>query len=131
MPRAAPRHVLLYDAGCRLCRAAARLVAALDRSRKLGLVGLEDDPADALLEGIPEEERLSSIRLALPDGRLLSGGDAVLGTLARLPATRPLAAAAEILHARAAVGCLYELVARNRGRLGRFVPDGPAPRRLI
>jgi len=131
MTRVAPRPVLLYDTSCRLCRWTARLVAALDRSGELGLVGLEDDAADALLERVIKEERLSSARLVLPEGQLLSGGEVVLETLALLPATRPLARVVEALHAEAAVARLYDLVARNRGRLGRLVPDGPAPRRLL
>jgi predicted DCC family thiol-disulfide oxidoreductase YuxK len=129
MPRAKSRPVLLYDTGCRLCRAAARLVVALDHSEALGLVGLGDEPAAALLEQVPEENRLLSVRLVLPDGELLSGGDAVLETLARLPATRPLAVLAHALHAQSAMERLYKLVARHRDRFGGIVSDGPAPRR--
>ena len=65
------------------------------------------------------------MRLALPDGRLLSGGAATLETLARLPSTRPLMLAARALHADGAIERLYDVVAGKRDRLG---PDGPAPR---
>jgi len=130
MPRALPRPVLLYDAGCRLCRFAARVVAALDRRRRLALVGLEDGPADRLLEQVPREERLSSLRLVLPDGSVLSAGRATLAALELLPATRPLAWAVEMLRAQTAVEALYCFIARNRERLGGLVPDGPAPRRF-
>ena len=68
------RPVLLYDADCRLCRFAARVVAPLDRRRSLALLGLEDASADPLLEDVPQEERSSSLRLVLPDGRMLSAG---------------------------------------------------------
>jgi predicted DCC family thiol-disulfide oxidoreductase YuxK len=123
------RPVLLYDADCRLCRFAARVVAALDRSRSLALLGLGDAPAERLLEHVSEYERGSSIRLVLPDGGVLSAGAAALGVLERLPATRPLARAAAFVHAQPVVERLYVLVARNRGQLGRLVPDGSGPRR--
>ena len=123
------RPVLLYDAGCRLCRFAARVVAELDRGRRLALLGLEDASADRLLEHVPQEERSSSLRLVLPEGRMLSGGAAALGTLERLPATRPFARVAAVLHAQPSAVALYALVASNRDRLGRLVPDGPGPRR--
>jgi predicted DCC family thiol-disulfide oxidoreductase YuxK len=123
------RPVLLYDAGCRLCRFAARVVAKLDRRGELALLGLEDTSADRLLEHISENERSSSLRLALGNGRMLSGGAAALGALEFVPATRPLARTAEALHAQPATEALYCLIARNRDRLGRLVPDGPAPRR--
>ena len=130
VPRTVPRPVLLYDAGCRLCRFAARVVAALDRRRRLALLGLEDGAADRLLEQVPRVERLSSLRLVLPDGSVLSAGHAMLAALELLPATRPLTWAAELLRAQAAVGALYCFIARNRGRLGGLVPDGPAPHRF-
>ena len=67
------RPVLLYDAGCRLCRFAARVIAELDRRGGLALLGLEDAWADRLLEHVSEQERGSSLRLVLPEGRTLSG----------------------------------------------------------
>jgi predicted DCC family thiol-disulfide oxidoreductase YuxK len=123
------RPVLLYDAGCRLCRFAARVVATLDRGGGLALLGLEDASADRLLEHLSENERSSSLRLVLGNGRVLSGGAAARGTLELMPATGPLARTAEALHAQQAVDALYCIIARNRDRLGRLVPDGPAPRR--
>ena len=130
MPGTVARPVLLYDAGCRLCRCAARVVAALDRRRRLALLGLEDSAADRLLEQVARVERLSSLRLVLPDGSVLSAGQATLAALELLPATRPLTWAAERLRAQAAVEALYSFIARHRGRLGGLVPDGPAPRRF-
>jgi predicted DCC family thiol-disulfide oxidoreductase YuxK len=123
------RPVLLYDADCRLCRFAARVVARLDRSRSLALLGLEDPSADPFLEHVSGDERRSSLRLALPDGRMVSAGAAALGVFDRLPATRPLTRSVALLHAQPAAEALYAFVARNRGRLGRLVPDGSAPQR--
>jgi predicted DCC family thiol-disulfide oxidoreductase YuxK len=123
------RRVLLYDAGCRLCRFAARVVTKLDRHDELALLGLEDASADRLLEHVSDEERVSSLRLVLADGRMLSGGAAALNVLERLPATRLLALTVTLLHAQRAAEAAYALVARNRDRLGRLVSDGPGPRR--
>jgi predicted DCC family thiol-disulfide oxidoreductase YuxK len=121
--------VVLYDADCRLCRFAARVVVRLDRGRSLALLGLEDDAAEPLLEDVTEEERRASLRLVLPGGPLLSAGAATLGVLEELPATRPLARSVALLHAEPVVEALYALVAENRDLLGRLVPDGAAPRR--
>jgi hypothetical protein len=66
----------------------------------------------------------------LPDGELLSAGAASLAVLELLPATRPLARAVTVLNAERLVELLYALVAGNRDRLGRLVPDGDAPRRF-
>ncbi|MCZ7590135.1 MAG: hypothetical protein M5U27_15020 [Gaiella sp.] len=42
---------------------------------------------------------------------------------------RPLGRLISVLRASALVDVLDRLVARHRGRLGRYVPDGPMPRR--
>lgn len=123
------RPILLYDTGCRLCRFAARIVARLDRRGSLALLGLEDVRADPLLERVSGEERGSSIRLVLPDGRMISAGAAALGVLERLPATRSLARSATRLDGEPAAEAIYAFVARHRALIGRLVPDGPAPRR--
>ncbi len=123
------RPVLLYDTGCRLCRFAARIVARLDRCGDLALLGLDDASADPLLEDVSEEERGRSIRLVLPDGRMISAGAAALGVLERLPATRMLARSFARLRALPAAEATYAFVARHRAHIGLLVPDGSAPRR--
>lgn len=114
---------LLYDGDCRFCRFAARVVVAWDRKGVLGVLSFTDPEAAPLLAGI--SERLTSWHLVQPDGRCASRGRGVLELLALLPATRPLAPLLSLLPLEA----LYDLVSRNRGRLGRLVPDGPAPSR--
>lgn len=121
------RPVLLYDGGCRLCRFAARTIALLDRDRELLILPLGDAAAAPLLRGVPQEERHATWRLVIGDTAVGYGRGAV--DLARsLRLTRPVA---RILRAipDPALDDLYELVARHRSRLGRLVPDGPAPRR--
>ncbi len=71
------------------------------------MLPLDDAEAGPLLAGLPEAERFDSWRLVRRDGSLVGYG----GVRGRLP------------------DALYHVLARNRERLGRFVPDGPAPRR--
>jgi hypothetical protein len=101
------RPVLLYDSGCRFCRWAARLVLRADRLERLAILPLSDPAAAPLLAPVPEPERFASWRLVRRDGSLVGRGW-IRGSLA---------------------DAVYGLVARHRGRLGRLVPDGPAPRR--
>jgi hypothetical protein len=56
-----------------------------------------------------------------------AGGGVALFAEVRL--TRPLGRVLRTLRASALIDTLDKLVARHRGRLGRLVPDGPAPRR--
>ena len=71
------------------------------------MLPLDDAAAGPLLAGLPEAERFDSWRLVRRDGSLVGYG----GVRGRLP------------------DALYRVLARNRERLGRLVPDGPAPRR--
>jgi predicted DCC family thiol-disulfide oxidoreductase YuxK len=101
------RPVLLYDRRCRVCRFAARGIERLDRRRRLAFLPLDDPAADPLLESTPADERLASWRLVHRDGSTRSHG----WVRGRLP------------------DAAYGLVARNRGKLGRLVPDGDGPYR--
>jgi hypothetical protein len=69
---------------------------------------LQDPVAHQLLERLPEAERLASWRLVRRDGSIVGYG----WIRGRLPDDA------------------YRFLARHRGLLGRFVPDGPAPRRF-
>jgi hypothetical protein len=70
-----------------------------DRSRYAWLA-FDDPEAKPLLARIPEASRYENAHVARPDGSIWS------------PSNAP-----------------YRLVARNRHRLGRFVPGGPGPHR--
>jgi hypothetical protein len=84
-----------------------------------------------VLARVPDEQRGECWWLVLPDGTPLAGdrggGVAILSELAL---TRPLGRLLRTLHASLLVDALDRSVARRRGRLGRLVPDGPAPRRF-
>jgi hypothetical protein len=79
----------------------------LDRHRRLAVLPLDDLAAGPLLTALPESERLASWRLVRRNGSVVGYG-VVRG---RVP------------------DALYGFLARHRDRLGRLVPDGPAPRR--
>jgi hypothetical protein len=77
----------------------ARVAARFDRGR-YAYLPFDDPDAEQLLAQLPERKRLASAHLHRPDGSVCS------------PSSAP-----------------YRLVARNRHRLGRLVPDRPGPRR--
>ena len=122
------RPVLLYDAECRLCRFAARVVVRLDRERELGVLPLQDPEAASLLEPLPKEERLTSWRVVQPDGSLAGFGAGVVPLLQAMRLTRPLGRLLAALPDRV-LDAVYGAVARHRSLLGQVVPNGPAPRR--
>jgi predicted DCC family thiol-disulfide oxidoreductase YuxK len=129
MPGPIPRPVLLYDAACRLCRFAARIVVRLDRREELAVLPLRDERAAPLLEPLPENERFSSWRLALPDGTLAGHGAGAVALLRAMRLTRPVARVLAPLPDRV-LDIPYGVVAGKRSQLGRVVPDGPAPLRF-
>jgi len=123
-----PRPVLLYDGECRFCRFAARCVIRLDRRQELAFLSLQDDKAAPLLAALPANQRLATWRLAQPDGALSGYGNG----MRELLETMRLARSARPLLDRvpdSVLDVVYGVVARNRGTLGRLVPDGPAPQR--
>jgi hypothetical protein len=77
----------------------ARVAARFDRGR-YAYLPFDDPDAEPLLARLPEAKRFASAHLLRPDGSVWS------------PTSAP-----------------YRLVARNRHRLGRLVPNRPGPRR--
>jgi predicted DCC family thiol-disulfide oxidoreductase YuxK len=100
-------------------------VIRLDRERSLAVFPFDDAEAKPLLEPIPVDERTSSWQLLLPDGRRVSRGGGAVDLLHELRRAPRFAA----LLQKVPLDRLYPLVARHRRRLGRLVPNGPAPRR--
>jgi hypothetical protein len=96
----------------------------------LALLPLADDAAAGLLADVPEKRRNDCWWLVLQDRTLMPGDDGGgVALLAELRRTRPLAWLLRVVRAGALVDAFDRLVSRHRGRLGRLVPDGPAPRR--
>jgi hypothetical protein len=83
-----------------------------------------------LLADVPEERRDDCWWLVLRDATPVpadAGGGVAL--LAEVRLTQPLGRFLRLVRAERLVDALDKLVSRHRGRLGRLVPDGPAPRR--
>jgi len=113
---------LIYDPDCGFCRWCLGKVLAWDRHRTLRPVALGGPEAHRLLDGMPEEERMSSWHLADGVGQVESAGAAFPPLLGRLPGGAPLAGAAARFPRP--VDRVYRWVAANRSRWGRFVTDG-------
>ena len=121
------RPILLYDDGCRFCRACAHVIGRWDRAGRVDILPWSDPQAVGWLAGLAPALRDRSMHLRDPDGRLHSRGDSFVMLLARLPGGGPIAAGARRLpFLRWALVRGYDLVARNRSWLSRLTPDTPA-----
>ena len=105
----AERDWLLYDADCGLCKFVVARV--LEVNHHVRPVALQDPLAEALLPGLDSEERLRSFHLVDSSGRVHSAG---AGLAELIPFLRRFPRAADRL---------YGLVAGNRDRLGKLIPD--------
>jgi predicted DCC family thiol-disulfide oxidoreductase YuxK len=123
------RPLLLFDGGCPFCRASARLVARLDRGRRLAMLDRDDDAATPYVARIPEREVQASWQLIEPTGVRLMHGPAGIRLLEYLPATRRLAWALRKLRLTAGVTAVNRVLGRIRKPLGRYFPDQRRPRR--
>jgi hypothetical protein len=103
----------------------------VDHGERLALLPLGDEEAGALLASVPEEERTECWWVVLEDGTPVKGdgGGGVL-LLREIGLTRPIGRVLGSVGLSPVVDLLDKLLARSRGHLSRFVPDGPAPRRF-
>lgn len=121
------RPVLLYDDGCRFCRACVALMARWDRAGRMALLPWSEPLAREWMAALPAATRDRSMHVQEPEGPLRSGGDALIAVLAALPGSGWLARLAErVGPLRGTLAWGYALVARNRGPLSRVVPERPA-----
>jgi predicted DCC family thiol-disulfide oxidoreductase YuxK len=82
------RPLLLFDGGWPFCRAAARLVARVDRKQRLALLSRDDEAAAPYAARIPAHQVQESWQLIEPTGVRLMHGPAGIRVLEYLPATR-------------------------------------------
>ncbi|HZI92374.1 MAG TPA: DUF393 domain-containing protein [Thermoleophilaceae bacterium] len=113
---------LLYDSDCGFCRTTMGLLLWWDRHRRLRPVALQSEEGERLLPELTPEQRLEAVRVIQESGIPHTAGAAAPVVLRELPGGAPLAALAEKLSGATERG--YALVADNRGKLSRLVPDG-------
>jgi predicted DCC family thiol-disulfide oxidoreductase YuxK len=124
------RPLLLYNGGCRFCRWLARVVVRLDGAGALAYLSIWDDEAKPIVDAIAEDDRLAGWHLVLTDGTRLSGGPGAVRLLEELRRTRWLGTSCRVLGLTRSLGSVDAFIAERKGRLGRRVPDGEAPRRF-
>jgi predicted DCC family thiol-disulfide oxidoreductase YuxK len=121
------RPTLLYDDGCRFCRAMAELLLRLSRRRELAMLPWSAEMARAWLAALEPVVRDASMHLKLADGALVSGDEVFAATLAHVRGLKWLAWLAR--KARPAdwlMAHIYRFVARHRDFFSRLVPYRPA-----
>lgn len=108
------RNLLLYDGRCRLCQAASERLVARAAPGTIARKSFRDPGVLEAFPGIPPAACERAIHLITPDGRVLSGAEAVAAALR----TRPLLALPALLYhvpgVRLACDLVYDRVARNR-----------------
>ena len=94
------------------------------------MLPLADEEADRLLASIPDSDRANCWWLVLRDGTPVPGDrGGGLALFRELRLTHPIGRVLDALRLSPLIDAFDRLVSRYRGRLGRLVPDGPAPRR--
>ena len=110
--------VLIYDGECAMCRASALWLMRLAISGgELEILPCRSAPRRARFPQISDEACMTAMQLVLPDGRTLSGGDAVPELLRRIGWLSWLATAFALPGARPLARRVYAWVAKNRMRL--------------
>lgn len=76
-------YILLFDRDCGICSALGRWIHAVDVRHRIRLQTIQS--SRELLREIPEGQVLDAFHVALPDGDILTGGDAVPAVIEALP----------------------------------------------
>ncbi len=79
------QYVLIYDSACGICVKFRRFVDFLDPREKLEFSSLLDADAGGLLSSMPIALRHKSFHFRLPNGKILSGAEAVPELMRQLP----------------------------------------------
>ncbi len=123
------RPLLLYEDGCRFCRAAARLVARLDKDRRLSILPFDAPESAEHLVFLTEEQVQGSWQLIESNGRRLIKGEALVRLLRLLPSFAWLGKLLSLLRLQPLAGLIDHAISKARPFLSRFVRDAPGPRR--
>jgi predicted DCC family thiol-disulfide oxidoreductase YuxK len=129
------RHAILYDPDCGFCRVCVAVVLRWDRRQRLRPVALTSTEGEALLDGMPEDERMASWHLVEPSWwvsvaenaththhpEIRSAGAAFSPLFRLLPGGAPLARLTDRFPAGA--NRAYRFVADHRTAFGKPIPD--------
>ena len=110
--------VLIYDAECPMCRAAALWLMRLALSgHALQILPCRSPLRAERFPAISEDACMTAMQLALPDGRVLAGADAVPELLRRIHGLGWLASVFALPGMRPIARRVYAWIARNRMRI--------------
>lgn len=118
--------VLVYDGECAMCRASALWLmrrALNGGARTLELMPCRSPARRARFPQIDDAACMVAMQLVLPDGRIVSGADAVPEILERIPRWRWVRRLFDLPGARAFARRAYAWIARNRMELSCTLPD--------
>jgi len=129
------RHAILYDADCGFCQVCVAVVLRWDRRRRLRPVSLTSTEGEALLGGMPDDQRMASWHLIGPrwlgngaenapntnHPEIRSAGAAFSPLFRLLPGGSPLALLTDRFPR--ASGAAYRWVADHRSAFGKPIPD--------
>jgi predicted DCC family thiol-disulfide oxidoreductase YuxK len=121
---------LIYDAECSMCRASALwLMRRALSSGALEILPCRSSVRRARFPQVTEEACLTAMQLVLPDGRILSGADAVPELLRRIRGWGWVAGVFALPGVRPLGRRVYAWVAQNRMRISCALggPPPPAP----
>jgi predicted DCC family thiol-disulfide oxidoreductase YuxK len=115
------RAVLVYDAGCPVCRKAVDALEAEAVPGSFEWLACGSEEALRRFPGIRTSACLQAVHLVLPGGAVRSGAAAAPEILARIPRYRRFAPCLRLPVVRWLAAAVYRLVARNRYRLGHLL----------
>jgi predicted DCC family thiol-disulfide oxidoreductase YuxK len=117
--------VLIYDGTCPLCMRAVKWVRKYMLPGTIELMACQDPKRPGRFPEMPESQCMTAMQFVLPDGRVLSGTDALPSILRRMRKWHWLARILELPVIRNVSPYIYRWVARKRYTLSIIVtPKG-------
>ncbi len=113
---AGPRHALIYDDTCPMCRAWAARVERWDRDRRIELVPSHAGDIASRFPWITRRELDAAMQLVEPDGTTHAGAAAAEALVRVLPYGRLVGGLFAIPGARALARNVYRVIAARRCR---------------
>ena len=116
---------LIYDAECAMCRASALWLMRRALSRgALEILPCRSEVSRRRFPQVTEQACLTAMQLVLPDGRVLSGADAVPELLRRIRGWGWVAGLFALPGIRPVARRIYAWIARNRMRISCALERG-------